>query len=353
MFVRTLSTLLRLVSCGGCTAWLLLSVAGCARPAGDIFAPLQKPLVWPLPQDAPRIQYVGQITGEVDLKASRTGWQVLGDVLHAPGAKPARLVTPQAVAVSTDDVVYVVDTGSAALHVLDLAQRTHRVVRRVGEALLQSPVGVALSPDGVFVTDAKLGEVFEFARDGTFRRAFGADLDRPGGIAYCSGSQRLYVIDTSRHEGVIFDRAGRRVSSFGGRGAGDGQFNYPTHVACDGLSGVVVSDTLNFRVQRFDVDGVFRSRMGKKGDGAGDLSLPKGVGVDRSGHLYVVDAQFENVQIFDADGRLLLAFGDEGSKHGQFAIPAGIAIDYRDRIWVADAYNRRLQVFQYLGRSEG
>ncbi len=339
---------------GGCCAGLLLvGVGGCARPAGDLFPQLRTPPVWPLPPDAPRIRYVGEITGGAGLKPARSGWQVFEEAFRLKDPRPARLVTPQAVAVSRDDMVYVADTGAAALHVMDLVRRTHRVVRRVGEVSLQSPVGVTLSPDGVFVTDAKLGDVFEFARDGTYRRALNADLERPGGIAYCPKSQRLYVVDTGRHEGVIFDARGKRLSSFGMRGTGDGQLNYPTHVACDGLLGVVVSDTLNFRVQRFDFDGTFRGSVGKKGDAAGDFSLPKGVGVDQSGHLYVVDAQFENVQIFDSDGRLLMAFGEEGSKPGQFAIPAGLAIDYRDRIWVADAYNRRLQVFQYLGRSEG
>lgn len=326
----------------------------CARPAGDIFAKPGTPMVWPLPPEAPRIAYVGEITGGADLKPSRSSWEVIGEALRVPGhAQPARLVTPQAVAVSADDVVYVVDTGSGALHVLDLVRRTHRVVRQVGERMLEGPVGVALAPGAVFVSDAKAGVVYEFERDGTFRRALGVELDRPGGIAYCAASERLYIVDTARHAGVIVDRAGRPISSFGSRGGGEGQMNFPTHVACDGLSGVVVSDTLNFRVQRFGFDGGFRGSVGSKGDGAGDLSLPKGVGVDRSGHLYVVDAQFENVQIFDRAGRLLLAFGDEGGAPGQFAIPCGIAIDHRDRIWVADAYNRRLQVFQYLAGGDG
>jgi len=274
--------------------------------------------------------------------------------MRLPGTRPIHLVTPQAVAVSDDDVVYVADIGAAALHIIDLPRRTHKTVTQFGEnGRLRSPVGVALGADSVYVTDAALGGVLEFTRDGTYRRTFGAEIERPGGIAYCEKARRLFVVDTARHDCEAFDEQGRQLFSFGARGVGDGDFNYPTHASCSDLLGVLISDTLNFRVERFGVDGTYIGSVGQKGDGAGDLSLPKGVAADGDGNLYVVDAQFENVQIFRADGQLLLAFGEEGTGCGQFSIPAGIAIDRHNRIWVADAHNSRLQVFQYLGRSEG
>jgi len=331
-----------------------VSISGCSRPVGDIFPKLEKSLAWPLPPDAARIRYVGEIHGVADLKPSQSGWEGLQRAFGTPKAPPMRLVTPQAVVVSDDDVVYVVDTGAAALHIIDLVRRKYALVQEFGtDDRLTSPVGVALGRESVFVTDAVLGAVLEFTKDGTFLRKFSSDIERPGGIAYCAKEQRLFVVDTARHQCVAFDEGGRRLFTFGTRGVGDGDFNYPTHVACSELLGVLISDTLNFRIARFGPDGSFINSVGQKGDGAGDLSLPKGVAVDGDGNLYVVDAHFENVQMFRADGRLLLAFGEEGSGQGQFSIPAGIAVDHHNRIWVADAHNSRLQVFQYLGRSEG
>jgi len=328
--------------------------AGCARPKGEVFPATDRTLVWPLPPDVPRIRYVGELRGEADLNAGRSAWEGLQLALGTRERRPVRLVTPQSVAVSARNVVYVADTGAVALHVLDLEHRTARSVRALGEnESLKSPVGVALGPEAVYLSDAVLQDVFEFAPDGRFRRRLGLDMERPGGLAYCPSVQQLYVVDTARHECVVVDERGERVRSFGTRGAGPGALNFPTHVHCSSLLGVLISDTLNFRVSRFTTDGSFVRSFGSKGDGAGDFALPKGVAVDGEGHIYVVDAQFENVQVFREDGRLLMAFGEEGSAPGRFAIPGGMTIDSGNRIWVADAHNGRLQVFEYLAESGG
>ena len=331
------------------------SLAGCGRPAGEIFSPLDPEIVWPLPPEPPRIRCMGEIRSSEDLRPAKTGWQAFQERLHPEESRPVPLTKPHAIAVHGTDRVYVVDTGQACLHVMDLGRRTHRRVDSAGGDRLRSPVGVAVGASSVFVTDAVLADVIEFNLDGEFQRRLGVEFERPAGIAYCPTNDRLYVVDTAAHACVVLGHSGEGqadwsiVGRFGQRGTEPGMFNFPTHVTWNALLGLLVSDTLNFRVQRFDVDGTFRAALGQKGDGAGDFSLPKGVAVDRDGHVYVVDAHFENVQVFRKDGRLLLAFGSEGEELGQFAVPAGIAIDAADRIWVADSYNHRLQVFQYVG----
>ena len=334
-------------------ASMLLGAAGCARPAGDIFAPFEPAVVWPLPPDPPRIRCLGQIRSSEDLLPAKSGWQVFQERLHPEEARPTTLNKPHAVAV-LGQRVYVTDTGAACLHILDLEQRTHRRIESAGGDRLTSPAGVAVGPTSVFVTDAVLGDVIEYSPGGDFQRRLGIDLHRPSGLAYCPDNDRLYVIDTAAHRCVIVGRDRRDaanwsvVGTFGQRGTEPGMFNFPTDIAYHPLMGLIVSDTLNFRIQVLGLDGAFKSQIGRKGDGAGDFSLPKGVAVDSDGQLYVVDAHFENVQVFRSDGQLLLAFGGEGDQLGQFAVPTGIAIDDRDRIWVADSYNHRLQILQYI-----
>lgn len=336
-----------------CAAGILLgATTACARPAGEIFPAVDPPLVWPLPPEQPRISYIGALGGSADLRPAKTGWRVLTEAMNRRENRPIRLTTPHAVAVGPDERVYVVDTGSASLHVIDLARRIHRRFEWAGDERLGSPAGVAVGPNGVFVTDAALGAVFEFGLDGTFKWRLDVQFDRPGGIAYCPDNGRLYVADTGAHRCVAMGRDGEVLFSFGERGQGPSEFNFPTHVVCHPLLGLLVSDTMNSRVQRFELDGTFVAGIGKKGDGAGDLSLPKGVAVDGDGNVYVVDAHFENVQIFRADGRLLLAFGAEGVGPAQFAIPGGVTVDHRDRVWVADSRNGRLQVFQYMRQAK-
>lgn len=328
---------------------------GCARPAGEIFTPINPALVWPLPPERPRIRCVGAISGSADLRPPKTGWQVLRERLHRAEFRPVHFSKPHAIATGADDRIYVADPGRASLHIIDLVKRRHRVIDSAGGERLRSPVGVAVGPASVFVSDAVLADVIEYTLEGDFVQRLGLSLQRPAGITYCPVNDRLYVLDSAAHHCVALARNGEdgsgwsQVLEFGGRGSEPGMFNFPTHITYHRLLGLVVSDTLNFRVQRFDLDGKVKAVVGKKGNGAGDFSLPKGVAVDRDGHLYVVDAHFENVQIFGEDGKLLLAFGGEGGELGAFSVPSGIAIDDRNRIWIADSYNRRLQVFQYIG----
>ncbi len=341
----------------GARSTLLLSctLSACARPAGPIFLAQPSPIVWPLPPDPPRIQFLGEIRGGQDLSPAKTGWQVFAEYLRGFEGRPMPFVRPHDVAIGTDESVYVADSGAACVHVLNLNTRSYRVIRDAGDERLVTPVAVTLGRASLFVADATKKAVYEYTLDGEFRSRVTVEVNRPAGLAYCESNDRLYVVDSAEHRCVILQRSSdlatgwATVRTFGGRGSDPGRFNYPTHAVCDPALGLLISDTLNFRVQRFDLDGQFQSSIGKKGNGAGDFSLPKGLAVDRDGHIYVVDAQFENIQLFRPDGRLLLAVGGEGDGAGSFSVPNGIAIDLQQRIWVADGYNRRLQVFQYLG----
>ena len=332
--------------------WIALAAAlmagmvpiGCARPQGVLFAPLDRPRVWPPPPDEPHIRLIGAIFGSGDLKAARSGRE--GFLAAVRGARPPiRFSRPHAVAVREPDILAVADAGSGAVHVIDLARRTHLRVSGWGSERFAVPIGVAWAGDRLFVTDAKRGEVIELDASGRFHQRFGmAELRRPVGIAYVSQRNQLYVVDGDAHRVVVFSLDGAIVRTIGEPGVQPGSFNYPTHISCAGDK-LLVADSGNFRVQLLDLDGRCLRTIGRKGNGAGDLALPKGVAFDRSGNIYVVDAHFENIQMFNAKGQLLMAFGEEGRDLGQFWLPAGLTIDGSNRIWVADSGNHRLQIF--------
>ncbi len=339
-------------------------ISGCARPQGVLFAPLQPPKVWPPAPDTPRVKFVGSLAGSADLKAATTSAEAFRRILRGP-RPPIGFSGPHAVAVSPGGLLAVADGAGAAVHIIDLEERTHCLVGGWGTERVESqpdsggqrgsrterfavPVGVAWADQRLFVTDAGRREVIELDREGRFHGRFGDDvLKRPVGIAFVARRDQLYVVDGGSHQVKVFDLSGRLVNTFGKQGVGPGEFNYPSHISCAGRR-LVVADSGSFRVQWLDLDGRHLSTVGRKGDGAGDFSLPKGVAVDSEGHLYVVDAQFENIQIFNSEGQILMAFGEEGRGPGQFWLPAGLAIDGQDRIWVADSGNRRIQVFAYI-----
>lgn len=323
----------------------LATLAGACAPKGEIFDPPATPLRWPPPPQVARIEHVGELASDRDLKRAVS----LGEAIFGE-APPQSMLSPYAVCTS-DDRVFVSDSNAQLVHVFDLATRRYErwPDARTGHALAQ-PLGIAWDPRGqLLVADAAAGRIVVLSGDGRVAGTLGGDLlERPTGIAVDAARDRIFVADAAAHQVVVLDRDGGLLERLGERGTGRGRFNFPTNVALDSRGRLYVTDSMNFRVQVFDPDLAPQSPVGGQGDVPGRFIRPKGIALDGEDHLYVVDAGFESIQIFDAQGRLLLVFGREGHGPGEFWLPAGIHIDAKDRIWVADSYNRRVQVFQYL-----
>lgn len=326
-------------------AFALGLLVTCA-PAGDELerqAALYEGVVWPEPPQQARIRLVGVFGEPKDIGITPGlfgrlwGW--------VAGAESQQMVRPYAVAVNGPRLA-VADPGAHAVHVYDMAARDYDRIERAGDRLLLSPVGVAFVGESLYVSDSALGEILVFDARGKLVRSI-TGLERPTALAWEGETGRLYVADTLSHSVVALDAEGKRLFEFGGRGEGDGQFNYPSHLAVAG-GRLYVNDTMNFRLQIFDLEGRFLSSFGSHGDSTGDFAQPKGIGLDSEGHIYVADALFNRVQIFDSDGQLLLVFGGDGAGPGEFWLPGGLYIA-DDRIYVADSYNRRIQIFQFLG----
>ncbi len=333
----------RLLACVPLAAWLALGVA--APPAARC-APAGREIVIPAPPERARLRYEGSF-GDRESFRRRRGW--LGRLLGAVAGREKVPALRRPHDVATDgDLVLVTDPGLGIVHAFDLADSTWWRLPRSGR--LELPIDVALVPGGtVFVSDAAAGAVLGFDRRG--ERILEADgpFIRPTGMAWDDARQRLLVVDTAAHRVVVLDASGHRLATWGHRGEGAGELNFPVDVAIAPDGTVWVVDSLNFRLQAFAPDGTPRGGFGRAGSVAGTFSRPKGVAVDRDGHLYVTDAQQDGVQVFDAQGRLLLAFGRRGRGPVEFWMPAGLALDTRDRLFVVDVWNRRVQVYRYLG----
>jgi DNA-binding beta-propeller fold protein YncE len=215
--------------------------------------------------------------------------------------------------------------------------------------LFRQPIGVAVCDEALVVSDAEAGRVALL--DGQLRllRWLVEDVQRPTGLACRDG--RVYVVETGRHRILVLKDG--EVEVLGERGAGPGEFNFPTSLTTDGES-LWVGDALNFRVQRIDPeDGSPLGDFGRVGDAPGETPRIKGVAVDRNGHLWVSDGYLDRVSLYDPRGRLLISIGSTGSGEGEFSFPAGIAAHPDGRVAVVDSFNRRLQIFQVLDGEPG
>jgi DNA-binding beta-propeller fold protein YncE len=322
---------------------------GCVAPTGKRSGSATEPAprVWPPPPAEPRIAFERSIAAASDL-GLRESW--LGRAASAfTGGQRGReaFVKPFGIALDEAGNLCLTDTGANAVCFFDLERRRCWRWDQAGKVRFVSPVAVAKQDGVIYLADSGAQRVLAFGEDGKLRFQIAAPLQRPAGVVIAG--ERLYVADSEAHCIAVFDRRGRFQFTFGTRGVGPGEFNFPTHLAADAQGRLYVTDSMNSRVEIFDSSGRFLSEIGSLGDGSGHFSRPKGVAVDDFGRVYVADALFDNFQVFDAAGQFLLDVGAAGSGPGEFWMPAGIAVGRDGRVYVADSYNCRLQVFRYVG----
>lgn len=327
---------------------MALCICSCAQSPEPVI-PETIALAWPASPDPARIAYVRAFAKPEDLGIGRSLLQRLSAFVF--GEDERRLVRPMAI-VTVGKVIYVADPGAKGVHRFDPLQGRYELLRLPGGGAMPSPVGMARGfEDDVYVTDSVLGRVYRIAPDDRSVKEVAAlgQFGQPTGIACDRARGTIWVVDTSAHRIAAFDRSGKPLSAIGGRGAAQGQFNYPTLLWSSGVGTLFVTDSLNFRIQMFDPTGTPIGGFGRHGDGTGDAARQKGVATDSFGHVYVVDSLFHAMQIFDERGRFLLSVGGIGHARGEFWLPTGIFIDEDDTIFVADSYNQRIQVFRYIG----
>jgi len=318
---------------------------GCASKWAMNVQPSEARSVWPQAPEKPRIRHLMTITGFKEQGAS------LKTLFLGKGENT--LVSPVAVAVGGDGRIAVADTGSKRVHLYLPKEERYVKVIRFESGEIVSPVSVAFDDElRLYVSDSFHGKIAVFDPRGEYLfsivRTRNGALKRPTGLAYDREKKALFAVDTASHRIHAFTAKGEPLLSFGERGSGNGQFNFPTHIFRGSGGRLYVTDAMNFRVQIFDSSGGFIAAIGRHGDGSGDFSMPKGVASDSGGAIYVVDTLFDNVQLFDEKGEFLLTLGSRGYGPGQFWLPSGIFIDAVDKLYVCDTYNQRVQIFEIV-----
>ena len=324
---------------------ILLLLLVTAMVYGCAAAPLPD-MIWPSPPEPPRIKYITDYTGAAQSSS------VAKDIIL--GTQSASVMKkPMGVYVDPEGKIYVTDTAAANVFIIDSVTKKSTSLGAMGVKSLYKPIGVSTDSKGrIFVADSQTDVVSVFSPTGALVAKIEPDepFKQPTGLAVDRKNNRLYVTDTHSHSIKVFDtETFKQVATVGGRGKGEGRFNFPSHITVDNDGKLYVVDTMNGRVQIFDRDGKFIRAFGQFGDAPGMFARSKGVGVDSEGHIYVVDSAFNNVQIFDQEGRALLYFSGYGTGRGQMILPAGAAVDKDDNIYVVDSWNQRVEKFEYLG----
>ena len=168
-------------------------------------------------------------------------------------------------------------------------------------------------------------------------------MNSPRGVAVSPDGQFVYVSVLNNSAVYKYKQDGTFVSGSAGKGNKPGEFNEPSGISTDKDGNLYVADAWNGRIQKFDSKGKFLLEIGGV---KGGFYSPRNVSVNKYGVVFVGDTGTSRIHRFDSEGnRMGNPVGGAGTSLGKFGEVFGIAFDSKGRVYAADAGNRRIEVF--------
>jgi peptidylglycine monooxygenase len=192
------------------------------------------------------------------------------------------------------------------------------------------------SKDRVYFYQRKDPPVLVFDREGRFLRGWGSQRFRDAHGIFVGPDDHLYLCNRDEHEVLKVTPEGRIVLALGHRGrpALHAPFNHPADVAVSASGEIYVADGYgNASVHRFSADGRHLGSWGGPGAGAGEFTTPHGIWVDAQERVLVADRENNRVQLFSPEGDYLGEWRD-------LYHPMDIYVDGTGTVYVTDQIPR-------------
>ena len=160
---------------------------------------------------------------------------------------------PRGIAVDSDDTIYVCDSGSCAIKVLDRADKIIRTFGGRGDKAGQfedEPWFITVYRDSIVVSDA-VGKIHQFTKSGSYIRQMDVDDVRDAtGLAVTSAND-LVIIDYRGYIRVV--RGEQTVSVIGEQGSEPWQLHGPCGVVVFKTGQIIVSNCSNNNLLVYDL----------------------------------------------------------------------------------------------------
>jgi sugar lactone lactonase YvrE len=250
--------------------------------------------------------------------------------------------------------LWVLNRGTQPLVEFDT---TGKFIRAFGEGLFTRTHGLRFDRDGnIWVTDVGAHIVVKMNPEGQTLLTLGTKgeagawdeatgsrhLNQPNDIAF-SRSGDVFIVQghTPGAAGdprvLKFDKTGRFIKSWGGKGKEPGKFEVAHGIAIDAKGLLWVTDRENQRIQIFDADGKFIKELKYAG-------LPCALDIGNQ-YIYMVNGFAGQVLRLDLNGKVLAATGKPGKGVGEFGEAHFIAVSPKGELYVADSVNSAVQKF--------
>ena len=234
---------------------------------------------------------------------------------------------------------------------------TGRFIRAFGDGLFTRAHGLRLDADGnIWATDVGAHVVYKLSpmgqvlltlgtkgQAGEWNEAAGSrKLNQPNDVAIARNGD-VFIVQ-GHTPGPLgdarvlkFDKTGKFIKSWGGKGKGPGQFEVAHGIAIDARGLLWVTDRENQRIQIFDADGTFVREHKYAG-------LPCSLDIGGQ-YIYMVNGFAGQILQLDLNGKVLAATGKAGTGPGEFGEAHFIAVSPKGELWVADSVNSALLKF--------
>ena len=283
-------------------------------------------------------------------KAPDLGYKPVEHGLKLPDG--ITLGASSAVAVTANGHLLVFNRGPFPLLEFD---KDGKFVRSMGEGRYVRPHGMRLDTQGnIWTTDVNGHTVTKMSPQGDVVMTLGTKgqagdwndaansrlLNEPTDLAFGPGGEIYLLQGHGRGEERLlkFDRSGKFLKSWGGRGAAPGQFDTSHSIVVDSKGLLYVADRQNRRVQIFDGEGKYLKEWKYAG-------LPCGLFIGPGQQMYLVTGFAGQILKLDANGKALAATGQPGKQLGEFGEAHYMALGPAGEIWVADTVKPALHKF--------
>jgi DNA-binding beta-propeller fold protein YncE len=227
-------------------------------------------------------------------------------------------------------------------------------LRSLGRGVFDNPHGLRLDAEGnIWVTDTVAHIVVKMTAEGRILMVLGVKgratdwhqaghlrcFNEPNDIAF--GPKGEVYITQGHGKGesraLKFDKDGNFLTTWGGEGKGQGEFNQPHAVIVDRKGLVYIADRSNQRIQVFDADGKYLREKQHPG-------TPCGLAwCSDDKHIMMAHGHTGRIMKLDMELNLLAATGGQGKGPNCYGEAHYLALDAQDNIYVADTLNWSVQ----------
>jgi len=289
-----------------------------------------------IPQEAPVLNYVA-----------------VPDPLPVPAN--VMMGASSSVAFDSKGHLFVLSRGAQALTEFD---ENGKFIRAFGEGLFTRSHGLRIDKDGsIWTTDVGAHTVMKLNPQGQVILTLGTKgkagewnettqlFNEPNDVLIAPNGD---IFVTQGHTPGVgrgdprvlkFDKTGKFIKSWGGKGTEPGKFDVAHGIAMDAKGLLWVTDRENQRIQIFDQDGKYIREVKYAG-------LPCSLDIGKQ-EIIMVNGFAGQILRMDLDGKVLAAVGKPGAAGtwGEFGEAHFVAVSPKGEIYVADSVNRAVQKF--------